>query len=118
VAPPAEVGSLQSYGNSSVSYTFGSRQGRSVLNLQITHGGRFLVKASGAPTLAGGSDLAFGPDFAGGILAVVLPSLGLILAGIAAAITLGVVRSSRIRRARTAALSPAAPSIDPWQSAQ
>jgi hypothetical protein len=118
VAPPAEVGSLQSYGSSSVSYTFGSRQGRSVLNLQIKHAGRFLVKASGAPTAAGGSDLAFGPDFAGAILAVALPSVGLILAGIAAFIILAVVRSRRIRRARAAALSPAAPSIDPWQSAQ
>jgi hypothetical protein len=118
VAPPAEVGSLQSNGNSSFSYTFGSRQGRSVLNLQITHAGRFRVEASGAPTVAGGSDLAFGPDFTGDILTVVLPSIGLVLAGIAAFIVLAIIRSVRIRRARAAALSPAAPSIDPWQSAQ
>ena len=117
-APPAEVGSLQSNGNSSVSYTFGSRQGRSVLSLQITHAGRFLVQTSGAPTVAGGSDLAFGPDFAGDLLAAVLPSIGLILAGIAALIILGVVRSTRIRRARAAALSPPPPTLDPWQSAQ
>jgi hypothetical protein len=118
VAPPAEVGSLHGFGNGSVSYTIGSRQGTSVLNLQITHAGRFLVQTSGVPTVPSGSDLAFGPDFGGALLAVVLPSIGLILAGIAALIILAIVRSTRIRRARTAAMSPAAPSIDPWQSAQ
>jgi hypothetical protein len=97
-APPAAVGSLRSYG-SSVTYTFGSREGRAVLTLQIVRPGRFLVKPSGASAVPG-SDLAFGSSLAGAIVAIVLPSLGLIFLGIAGAIVLFIIRLTRTRRAR------------------
>jgi hypothetical protein len=100
-APPAQVGSLKSY-SGSVTYTFGSRQGRAVLNLQVAHAGRFLIEPTGAPSVAGGSDLAFGSSILSGILSTVLPAIGLILLGVAVFIILLVVRIVRVRRARAA----------------
>jgi hypothetical protein len=102
--PPAQVSSLKSYSGSSLTYTFGSHQGRAVLSLQVAHPGRFLVVPTGAPS---GSDLAFGPSIAGKVVAIVLPSIGLILVGVAAAIILLIVRIVRVRRARATAMQPA-----------
>src|SRR5215831_10260204 len=101
-AAPAQVGSLKSY-SGSVTYTFGSRQGRAVLTFQVAHPGRFLVEPSGAPS---GSDLAFGSSIAGGIVGIVLGSLALIFAGIVGAIVLFVIRLVKIRRVRAAATQP------------
>ena len=106
-ASSPQVGSLKTY-SGSLTYSFGSHQGRAVLTLQIARGGRFLVEPSGAPSHA---DLAFGSSIAGGIVGIVLGSLGLIFAGIAAAIVLLVIRIVKTRRARAAAMQPT------WQQA-
>jgi hypothetical protein len=98
-APPAAVGSPHPY-TASVTYSFARHQGRAVLTLQVTHPGRFLVEPSGAPAVPGGSDLAFGSSIAGRIVGTVLPSIGLIFLGIIGAIVVGIVRITRVRRAR------------------
>ena len=100
-APPAAVrrGSLQTYG-SSVTYTIGTRQGRAVLTLQVVHPGKFVVQPSGAGAATAGSDLAFGQSLGGSIVSIVLPTIGLILLGIASWIILFVIRLTRTRRAR------------------
>ena len=96
-APPAQVASLKSYSGGELNYTFGSHQGRAVLSFQVAHPGRFLVEPSGAP---GSGDLAFGSSITGSIAGIVLPSIGLILVGVAAAVILLIVRIIRVRRAR------------------
>lgn len=99
-APPAAVGSSRAYA-SSVTYSFGSHQGRAVLTLQVVHPGRFRVETAGAPAVAGGSDLAFGSSIAGRVAGTVLPSIGLIFLGIIGAIVVAIIRTNRVRRART-----------------
>ena len=99
IAPAAAVGSLQSYG-SSVTYAIGTRQGRAVLTLQVVHPGKFVVKTPGAGAATEGSDLAFGQSIAGAIVGIVLPTIGLILLGVASWIILFVIRLTRTRRAR------------------
>jgi uncharacterized protein YqgC (DUF456 family) len=94
------VGSLRPY-TSSVTYSFGSHQGRAVLTLQVVHPGRFLVEPSAAAGVPGSSDLAFGSSIAGRIVGTVLPSIGLIFLGIIGAIVVGIIRIARVRRART-----------------
>lgn len=74
-----------------------------MLSFQVAHPGRFLVEPSGAPS---GSDLAFGSSITASIVGVVLPSVGLILVGVAAAVILLVVRIIRVRRARQAPMQP------------
>jgi len=98
-AAPASVASLKSY-NGSVTYSFGSHQGRAVLTLQIARPGRFLVEPSGAASIAGGSDLAFGSSLAGGIVGTVLISIALIFIGVAGAIAIRIVRGRRLRAYR------------------
>jgi len=98
-APPAAVGSLRTYG-SSVTYTIGSHHGRAVLTLQVVHPGKFVVEASGASAVAGGSDLAFGQSIGSSIVGIVLPTIGLIFLGIASWIILFIIRLTRTRRAR------------------
>jgi hypothetical protein len=100
-APPAAVapGSLQSYGGS-VNYTIGAHQGRAVLTLQVVHPGKFLVETSGAGAATAGSDLAFGQSIAGSIVGIVLPTIGLVLLGVASWVILFVIRLTRTRRAR------------------
>lgn len=105
VSAGAGVQSLQPY-TTSVTYTFGSRQGRAVLALQISHAGRFRVVATGAPAATGGSDLAFGSSIAGSILRIVLPAVLLMVFGFLGGIALLVIRivlTSR-RRAQLRAL--------------
>jgi hypothetical protein len=96
---PAAVGSLRPYA-SSVTYSFGSHQGRAVLTLRVVHPGRFRVEPSGAPAVPGGSDLAFGSSIAGRVAGTVLPSIALIFLGIIGAIVVGIIRVARVRRAR------------------
>ncbi len=95
----AAVGSLQPY-TSSVTYNFGSHQGRAVLTFQVARPGRFRVETTGAPSVAGGSHLAFGSSIVGNIVSTVLLSVGLIFIGIAGAVILLVIRIVRVRRAR------------------
>ena len=90
-SPAARAQSLRPYA-ADVNYSFGSRQGRAVLTLQISHPGTFRVVTTGAPTVAGGSDLAFGSTIAGGIVGTVLISVLLIVLGIAGGIAVFVVR--------------------------
>jgi hypothetical protein len=106
-ASSPQMGSLKTY-SGSLTYSFGSHQGRAVLTLRVARGGRFLVQPSGAP---GHSDLAFGSSIAGGIVGIVLGSIALIFAGIAVAIVLLVIRIVKTRRARVAAMQPT------WQQA-
>jgi hypothetical protein len=106
-ASSPQMGSLKSY-SGSLTYSFGSHQGRAVLALRVARGGRFLVEPSGAPSH---SDLAFGSSIAGGIVGIVLGSIALIFAGIAVAIVLLVIRIVKTRRARVAAMQPT------WQQA-
>jgi len=98
-APPAAVGSLQTYG-SSVNYAIGAHQGRAVLTLQVVHPGKFVVAPSGAGAATDGSDLAFGQSIGGSIVDIVLPTIGLIFLGVASWIILFVIRLTRTRRAR------------------
>ena len=98
-ASSPQVGSLKTY-SGSLTYSFGSHQGRAVLTLQVARGGRFLVEPFGAPSH---SDLAFGSSIAGGIVGIVLGSLALIFTGVAIAIVLLVIRIVKTRRARAAA---------------
>jgi len=102
-APPAAVASLKSYSGGSVNYTFGSRQGRAVLSLQVTHPGRFLIQPVGAPS---GADLAFGSSITGSVVGIVLPAIGLMLLGVAVFVLL-IIRIVRVRRARQAGMQPA-----------
>ena len=75
-----------------------------MLSLQVTHPGRFLIQPVGAPS---GADLAFGSSITGSIVGIVLPSIGLMLLGVAAFVVLLVVRIIRVRRARQAGMQPA-----------
>ncbi len=106
-ASSPQMGSLKTY-SGSLTYSFGSHQGRAVLTLQVARGGRFLVQPFGAPSH---SDLAFGSSVAGGIVGIVLGSIALIFAGVAVAIVLLVIRIVKTRRARAAARLPT------WQQA-
>ena len=90
-SPAARAQSLRPYA-ADVNYSFGSRQGRAVLTLQISHPGTFRVVTTGAPTVAGGSDLAFGSAIAGGIVGTALISVLLMGLGVAGGIALFVVR--------------------------
>lgn len=98
-AAPASVASLKSY-SGSVTYNFGSHQGRAVLTLQVAHAGRFLVEPSGAVSIAGGSDLAFGSSLAGGIVRTVVVAIALIFTGVGGAIAVRIVRGRRLRAFR------------------
>jgi len=96
--------SLQPY-TADMTYTFGSRQGRAVLTVQVAHPGTFRVVATGAPAVEGGSDLAVGPGIAGGIARAALPAVLLMLLGAAGGLALFIIRYLRSarRRARTGA---------------
>jgi hypothetical protein len=99
-----------------VNYSFGSRQGRAVLTLQIAHPGTFRVVTTGAPTVAGGSDLAFGSTIAGGIVSTALTAGLLMVLGIAGGIILFVVRirqTSRRAQGEPAMGPPPGPGVWP-----
>jgi len=102
---PASAGasatSLQPY-TANVNYSFGSRQGRAVLTLQVSHAGTFRVVPTGAPAVTGASDLAFGSSIAGGIVRAVLAGVLLMLAGVGAGVVLLVTRIVRTSRRRAA----------------
>jgi hypothetical protein len=97
----ADVTSIAPYG-SSVTYSFGSRQGRAALTLQIASPGRFLVIAPLAPSVAGGSDLAFGTGIVSGIVGIAVPAALAMLVGISGLIVIFVIRYQRTRQQRAA----------------
>jgi hypothetical protein len=113
---PASAGasarSLQSYA-ADVNYSFGSRQGRAVLTLQVSHPGTFQVVATGAPAVAGGSDLAFGPNIAGGIAGTAVTGGLLMVLGVAGGITVFAIRYARTSRRRAQAGQPMGPAPGP-----
>ncbi len=83
-----------------MTYSFGSRQGRAVLTLQVSHPDTFRVVATGAPAVTGGSDLAFGSSIVGGIAGTVVTGGLLMVLGVAGGITLFVIRYVRTSRRR------------------
>jgi hypothetical protein len=96
-SPGAAVASLRQYG-STVTYSVGGHHGRAVLVLQVTHPGRFRVVLAGAPS--NGSDLAFGSSVASSIVKIVVPSIGLVLLGLALALVILILRIVRKSRQR------------------
>jgi hypothetical protein len=105
-SPGAAVRSLVPY-TTSVTYGFGSHQGRAVLTLQVDRPGRFTVETPGQPSLPAGSDLAFGDSLVGGIIGFALPSSLLMLAGFAGFVIILVIRLVQASRVRSATRMPA-----------
>ena len=103
----AAAKSLAPY-HGSVTYGFGSHQGRAVLTLQISRPGRFTVETAGAGSVPAGSDLAFGGSIASGIAGVAVLSGLLMFVGLAGLVVILVVRIVRTRSARSAASAQAA----------
>ncbi len=99
----AAVQSLETY-SGSVTYTFGSHEGRAELTLQVGHPGRFAIEVPGSPSLPANADLAFGAPLAGGIVGIALPTVLLMLAGLAGLVVIFVIRIVKTSRARSAAL--------------
>jgi hypothetical protein len=95
----AAVQGLETYGGS-LTYSFGSREGRAVLTLQIASPGTFLIEAPDAPVKPGSSSLAIGSSIAGSIVGTALPGVVLMLAAVGGAIAVALVRRSRVRRVR------------------
>ena len=119
VTPASAGAAVQSLGpyNSSVTYAFGSHQGRAVLSMRVGHPGRFRVATPGGGNVPVGSGLAFGDSIVGGVAGTALPSVLLILAGIVALVVIFIIRIVKTSRARSArpAWSPpgAAPGAQP-----
>jgi hypothetical protein len=97
----ADVTSIAPYG-SSVTYSFGSRQGRAALTLHVASPGRFVVIAPSAPSVAGGSDLAFGTGIVSGIVGIAVPAALAMLVGISGLIVIFIIRYQRTRQQRAA----------------
>ena len=112
-SPAARAQSLQPY-SADVTYSFGSREGRAVLTLQVSHPGTFQVAAPGAPTVAGGSELAFGSGITGGIASTAVPAALLMGLGVAGGIALVITRA-RLAPGRRAHLTvpPTQPQAEP-----
>jgi hypothetical protein len=91
----AVVQGLEHY-ESSVTYSFGSREGRAVFTLQVASPGTFLIEATDAPSVSGDSSLAIGSSIAGGIVGIVVPSVVLMVVAVGGAIA--IVRRRRRRR--------------------
>ena len=87
----ARVQSLQQYGTS-VTYKFGSRQGRAVLALRIAQPGRFRVVTTGAPAVTRGADLAFGSSIAGVLVGIAVPAALLMVFGFLGGLALLITR--------------------------
>jgi hypothetical protein len=92
----AAVQSLEPY-ESSVTYSFGSREGRAILTLQVASPGTFLIEAPDAPATSGDSSLAIGSSIAGRIVVIALPSALLMLVAVGGAIAIAIVRHRRKR---------------------
>ncbi len=90
----AAVPDLEVY-ESSLTYSFGSREGRAVLTLQVASHGTFLIEATGGPATSGGSSLAIGSSIAGRIVGIVLPATSLMVVAGGGAIAVAIVRRRR-----------------------
>jgi hypothetical protein len=122
VTPASAGAAVQSLGpyNSSVTYAFGSHQGRAVLSMRVGHPGRFRVETPGGGNVPVGSGLAFGDSIVGGVAGTALPSVLLILAGIVALVVIFIIRIVKTSRARSArpAWSPPGTQPGPPQGTQ
>ena len=101
-AAPAAVQSLDAYSGVGLSYSFGSREGRAVLTLEVAQPGRFLIVATTDAAVVA-SSLAVGSSIAGDFARVGLPSGIATVAAIGGAIVIAIVRHSRAKRARSLA---------------
>jgi hypothetical protein len=108
----AAVPSLAPY-RTSVTYGFGSHQGRAVLTLRVSQPGRFTVETPGAGNLPAGSDLAFSDSLVGGIAGTAVLSGLLILAGLAGLVLVLIIRIVKTSRARSAAAAWSPPDAQP-----
>jgi hypothetical protein len=95
----AAVQSLESY-ESLLTYSFGSREGRAVLTLQVASPGTFLIEATDAPATSGDRSLAIGSSIAGRIVGIAVPSTVLMVVAVGGAIALAIVRHRRRRSLR------------------
>ena len=93
-SPSAAVQGLEAYGGS-LTYSFGSREGRAVLTLEVASPGTFLIEAPDAPAMPGGSSLAIGPSVAGSIVGIVLPATVLMVVAVGGAIAVAILRRRR-----------------------
>jgi len=122
VTPASAGAAVQSLGpyNSSVTYAFGSHQGRAVLSMRVGHPGRFRVETPSGGNVPVGSGLAFGDSIVGGVAGTALPSVLLILAGIVALVVIFIIRIVKTSRARSArpAWSPPGAQPGPPQGTQ
>jgi hypothetical protein len=92
----AAVQGLEHY-ESSVIYSFGSREGRAVFTLQVASPGTFLIEATGGPATSGDSSLAIGSSIAGRIVGILVPSAVLMVVAVGGAIAIAIVRRRRRR---------------------
>jgi hypothetical protein len=83
----------------SLTYHFGSHEGIALFSLQAARPGRFLYRGTSSPAVPG-SHLAFGSSIAGWIAVIAVPAVVLVLAGIAGAIVVAIIRHIRAKRAR------------------
>ena len=115
VTPASAGAAVQSLGpyNSSVTYAFGSHQGRAVLSMRVGHPGRFRVETPGGGDVPVGSGLAFGDSIVGGVAGTALPSVLLILAGIVALVVIFIIRIVKTSRARSARPAWSPPGAQP-----
>ena len=98
LSPSAAAEHLEVYAGS-VTYSWGSHEGRAVFTFEVAGPGSFLIEApDGAmPT---GSSLAVGSSIARSIIGTVLPALVLMVVAIGGAIALAIVRRRRRQRLR------------------
>jgi hypothetical protein len=102
----AAVQGLEHY-ESSVTYSFGSREGRAVFTLQVASPGTFLIEATDAPATSRDSSLAIGSSIAGRIVGIAVASVVFMVVAVGGAIAIAIVRHRR-RRSTTAYPPP------PW----
>ena len=101
-AAPAAVQSLDVYSGVGLSYSFGAREGRAVLTLEVAQPGTFVIETTtDTPVVA--SSLAVGSSIAGSIAGIALPSVVASLVAIGGAIVIAIVRQSRAKRAQSPA---------------
>lgn len=88
--------SLEAYAGS-LTYSFGSREGRAVLTLQVAGPGRVLIEVTDGGATPGDSSLAIGSSIAGGIVGIVVPAVVLMLVGVGGAVAVAIIRHRRRR---------------------
>lgn len=88
--------SLEAY-SGSLTYSFGSREGRAVLTLEVAGPGTVLIEVADGGATPGDSSLAIGSSIAGDIVGIVLPAVVLMLVGIGGAMAVAIIRHRRRR---------------------